>query len=315
MSSYHFRHFLICISGFSGSGKDEFSRHFVEDLRGPKIGLADPAKRHMADIYGFTEDQLFGPSAMRNAGDLRYPKPELYANGLVISATSSDSPPHGLVGNLQDGVQYWEFRPRDVNHSGMPTQVGLGLPFSSRRVGDSTVYVPEGHPSFWLSPRESLQRYCELMNLMYGDTWIRKSINTHVQLGQTFGAPGGRFMLYAYDRMEGVVKPEEHHSVPSPEDGGAFFSCGADFRHVHEFKLVRKFSSPDFIPVTVRVKRPSVPNPPFDHRSETEQATIPDDFFDFVIENDGTPEELRAKAAALSTTVQEKGWAPKKVSL
>lgn len=317
-SSYSFRHFLICISGFSGSGKDEFSRYFVEDLQAPKVGLADPAKRHMADLYGFTEHQLFGPSAMRNAGDLRYPKPELFRNGLTVSNASAESPPHGLHGALVEGLQYWEFSPRhsEADPFGKtPLHSGANFPYVSKRLGDSTVFVPEGHLDFWLSPREALQRYCELMNLMYGDTWVRKSINTHVQLGQTFGAPGGRFMLYAYDRSAGIIKPDEIQCVPAPEDGGAFFSCGADYRHVHEFKLVRKFFSPDFIPVTVRVKRPSVPLPPFDHRSETEQAMIPDGFFDFVIDNDGTVESLRDKARELAETVQAKGWAPKKVAL
>ncbi len=287
----------------------------MEDLNAPKVGLADPAKRHMADLYGFTEHQLFGPSAMRNAGDLRYPKPEMFAAGLTISAHDADSPPPGLTGVLEDGVQYWEFRPRDFDQSAAAKPVPAGLPFVSKKIGHSTVFVPEGHPAFWLSPREALQRYCELMNLMYSDTWVRKSVNVHALLAQTFGAPGGRFMLYAYDKVAGVIKPDEEHCIEAPEDGGAFFSCGADYRHVHEFKLVRKFFSPDFIPVTVRVKRPSVPLPPFDHRSETEQATIPDEFFDFVIDNDGTPEELREKAKSLSETVQSKGWAPKKVSL
>src|SRR5690606_12488317 len=34
-------------------------------------------KRHLADLYDFTEEQLFGPSAFRNKGDLRYPKKTL----------------------------------------------------------------------------------------------------------------------------------------------------------------------------------------------------------------------------------------------
>jgi len=309
---YSLRHFLVCISGYSGSGKDEFSKVLVDEMRAPKVGLADPAKRHMADLYGFTERQLFGPSANRNAGDIRYPKQELFDWGLTVSRSSSENPPEGLVGSLRDGVSYWECDARNTAEA---------FPYVPGRLGSAKIFVPEGHPTFWLSPREALQRYCELMNLMYGDTWIRKSVNVHVQLGQTFERHGGRFMLYAYDRMMGVIKPDEAvvsgeaHLVPAPEDGGSFFSCSADFRHVHEFRMVRKLSSPDFLPVTIRVKRPSIPNPPFQHRSETEQATIPDEFFDFVVDNDGTPEDLHAKAREIVEKVQEKGWVPRRWSL
>jgi hypothetical protein len=304
---YVFKHFLICISGFSGSGKDEFSKVFVEEMRAPKVGLADPAKRHMADLYGFTERQLYGASANRNAGDLRYPKPEMEKVGLTISRVSSQNVPEGLVGTLHPDVVYWEFEARQSGPEMFPYVPG--------RLGSARIFVPEGNSNFWLSPREALQRYCELMNLMYGDTWIRKSVNTHVQLGQTIERNGSRFMIYAYDRMIGIMRPDEAHSIPAPEDGGSFFSCSSDFRHVHEFRMARKLSAPDFLPVSIRVKRPSVPGPPFPHRSETEQATIPDEFFDFVIDNDGTTEELHAKAREVIARVQEKGWAPRRWSL
>ncbi len=303
---YTFKHFLICISGFSGSGKDEFSKVFVDEMQAPKVGLADPAKRHMADLYGFTERQLFGASANRNAGDLRYPKPEMTSLGLTVSSASSKNVPEGLVGTLHPDVAYWEYEARQSTPGAFPYLPG--------KLGNARIFVPEGHPSFWLSPREALQRYCELMNLMYGDTWIRKSVNVHVQLGQTFERDGSRWMLYSYDRMAGIIRSDLQRT-PAPEDGGSFFSCSADFRHVHEFRMVRKLSAPDFLPVAVRVKRPSIPGPPFPHRSETEQATIPDEFFDFVIDNDGTPEQLHAKAREVAAKVQETGWAPRRWSL
>ncbi len=300
----------MCISGYSGSGKDEFAKVFVDEELAPKVGLADPAKRHIADLYGFDEQQLFGPSAFRNAGDVRYPKPGFFDSGLTISSHSSSSPPDGLVGSLDPDVPYWE-----MDSSKGPPKLSdaaaIGkLPYMIGKLGRSTVFVPEGHPTFWLSPRESLQLYCELMNTMYGDTWIRKSVNTHMQLGQTVEVQGHRFMKYAYDRMKGVVLPGEADRIPAPEDGGSFFTCSADFRHRHEFNLVRKMKSPGFFPVTVRVKRPSVPEPPFHHRSETEQATIPDSFFDFVVDNDRDVEDLHMKARDIVSTVQMPGWQP-----
>lgn len=300
---------MVCVSGYSGSGKDEFARVFVEELQAPKVGLADPAKRHMADLYGFTEEQLFGPSAFRNAGDVRYPKPAFFSSGLTLSRASASGPPDGLVGELGPGVEYWEFESRRGTADLADAAVVSRLPYVAGKLGNATVLVPEGHPTFWLSPRESLQLYCELMNTMYGDTWIRKSVSTHMQLGQTVNG-AHRFMRFNYDRMSGLVAPSQDQLVLAPEEGGSFFSCSADFRHRHEFNLTRKVRSENFIPVTVRVKRPSVPDPPFDHRSETEQATIPDDFFDFVIENDGTVEDLHERARKVIEVVRLPGWQP-----
>lgn len=306
---------MVCISGYSGSGKDEFARVFVDELQAPKVGLADPAKRHMADVYGFTESQLFGPSAFRNGGDIRYPKPDFFKSGLTLSRASSASPPEGLVGVLEPGRPYWEFESRKGSTSldGAPSI--SKLPYVAEKLGNATLFVPEGHPTFWLSPRESLQLYCELMNTLYGDTWIRKSINIHMQLGQTREYSGHRFMCFSYDRMGGLYVPDEANIVPAPEEGGSFFSCSADFRHRHEFNLARKMRSETFVPIMVRVKRPSVPIPPFDHRSETEQATISDSFFDFVVENDGMVEDLHMRARDVVSAVQMPSWRPKQVML
>jgi hypothetical protein len=305
-----FRKFMVCISGYSGSGKDEFAKVLVDEQAAPKVGLADPAKRHMADLYGFTEHQLFGPSAARNAGDVRYPKPSFFSSGLTVSQASSAEPPNGLSGELEPNVPYWEFESRRGTNGLSDARAISKLPYVNGRLGNAKILVPEGHPSFWLSPRESLQRYCELMNTLYGDSWIRKAINNHMRLGGTAEIRGHRFMSFAYDRMFGLVVPSSDKLVPAPEDGGSFFSCSADFRHKHEFNLARKTRSEYFIPVMVRVKRPSVPAPPFDHRSETEQATIPDSFFDFVVENDKTVEDLHDKTREIVRAVQAPGWQP-----
>jgi hypothetical protein len=48
-----------------------------------------------------------------------------------------------------------------------------------------------------------------------------------------------------------------------------------------------------------RIKRPGYEKPMFDHPSETEQLRIPDDKLQGVIHNDGTLEDLKAKAIGL----------------
>lgn len=223
-------HFMVCVSGFSGIGKDEFCKRLIEKHYAIQTGLADPAKRHMADIYGFTEEQLFGPSKCRNAGDLRYPKFD--------------------------------------------------------RTRDSS--IEEGDPAFWLSPREALQKYCGLMNELYQDTWIRKGIEDQIKI-----ASGE----YTYSKMCGLMHVSDRRCGGGYEDRPEnVVTCFADFRHWHEIRLARKHRSENLLPVLVRIVSERIKTPPYDHRSETEQTTIPDSEFDFVVRNDGTVQELHDKA-------------------
>jgi hypothetical protein len=60
--------------GSANSGKDTVADHLVEKHGFVKVALADPMKRFCMEVYDFTEEQLWGPSPMRNAPDKRYPR-------------------------------------------------------------------------------------------------------------------------------------------------------------------------------------------------------------------------------------------------
>jgi len=64
---------IITISGLSGSGKDTAAEILSYGLSADIVGLMDPLKRFMMDMYGFTYDSLFSDSQKRNFGDDRYP--------------------------------------------------------------------------------------------------------------------------------------------------------------------------------------------------------------------------------------------------
>jgi hypothetical protein len=70
---------LVAISGAAGSGKSTAADALV--ARGwVQVAQADPIKRFCAQVFGFTEEQLWGPSEARNAVDERYDTPaEWYA--------------------------------------------------------------------------------------------------------------------------------------------------------------------------------------------------------------------------------------------
>lgn len=65
---------IVAFAGKAGVGKDTSGDYYVEKHGAVKIALADPLKRICKDIYQFTDQQLWGPSALRNVPDVRYPR-------------------------------------------------------------------------------------------------------------------------------------------------------------------------------------------------------------------------------------------------
>lgn len=285
-------HFLLAVSGFSGIGKDEFCKPFVKQYSAVQIGLADPAKRHIADIYGFTEEQLFGPSKFRNRGDIRYPKP-----GISLTLTPwTDVLPYELIDPTIDNPldpekKYWIYPGRTTDTKFNNTHPNITIDTNNNRL----YFVEEGNPDYWLSPRESLQKYCELMNTLYGDTWIRKAIEIHLAF-----ATG----QYNYTKMGGLS-----HLLPCDYwDGFDIFTYSADIRHWHEIRALRAINKTDCIPILIRLRSKRIPNPPYDHRSETEQVTIPDSEFNFIVNNDYDVEQLHIMAGTIAAYITDSNF-------
>lgn len=288
------KHLMIAISGFSGAGKDECVSQLVRDYQAVQTGLADPGKRHMADAYGFTDQQLFGPSQYRNAGDIRIPKNRLREVGL--SKWSKDAPVNGLCRSetFDPEATYWVFEGRDDTST---------RPYIPSTLGRALIFIKEGDPEFWLSPREALQQYMEKMNTLDIYTWVRKGVMDQLAIAS------GDFI---YNKMTGLVRSGMKWNYGLEKT----ITCFADFRHIQEIQYVRDFakrSLVEFTPIVVRVKRPNIKTPPFDHRSETEQVKIRDAAFDAVILNDGTLEQLYAQMneivrRALNNEIKPKDW-------
>lgn len=294
-------HFMYCVSGFSGVGKDEFCRRLVLEYNAVQTGLADPMKRHLIDVYGFSEQQMFGPSMYRNSGDARYPKNVQRE----LELRKWEGPiPEGIAGDVDPGKQYWVMEvPHACGSLNMTLQwmereikcrVGKvdGRPYVDNE--DSIlVFIPEGDPIFWLSPREALQLYGELLNNLYLNTWVRKGIEDQRKV-----ATG----KYSYNRMSGLVAVND--AMPKAH----IITCFADFRHINEIELAESTYESSFrtcVPVLIRVKSQRVPRPPYNHRSETEQATIPDNRFHFVVQNDGSVQDLHDKVDKIVTIVTQ----------
>lgn len=259
------KHYAFFIGGYAGVGKDEAANFLIKNHNSPKIGIIDPCKRHVMDIYGFTKDQCFGPSQFRNAGDVRYPKKNI-----------SELTP--LTLHKEDSEQEKKYL--------LYSEKNLEDKYETIIQGGKRGYlIPEGHPDFWLSPREALQKLGSLYNQMYEDTLIEKCISTH----KSTAVPlfNGGFMCYKYLPWRGIVDESQARKNQ--------ISCTADLRLYSQVKAAQRSNSDEFRAILIRIKRPSVPNPPFDHPSETEQAKIPDSEFDYIVNNDGDIVDLHKK--------------------
>jgi hypothetical protein len=70
---------IVGLSGLAGAGKDTVADLLVNDFRFVKVAFADPIKRAAMDWWDFSEEQLWGPSEMRNKPDERYPTERIIA--------------------------------------------------------------------------------------------------------------------------------------------------------------------------------------------------------------------------------------------
>lgn len=66
---------LIVLSGEAGAGKDAIARVLCENHGWVPYSLSGPLKRFGADMFGFSDKQLYGPSRCRNEPDPRWARP------------------------------------------------------------------------------------------------------------------------------------------------------------------------------------------------------------------------------------------------
>jgi hypothetical protein len=65
---------LLGLTGRAGSGKSTVADLLVKNHGFVAVALADPIKRICKEVFGFTDEQLWGPSERRNAPDKRFPR-------------------------------------------------------------------------------------------------------------------------------------------------------------------------------------------------------------------------------------------------
>lgn len=226
---------ILGISGLAGAGKDTVADLLVNEFSFVKVAFADPIKRAAMDWWNFSEEQLWGPSEMRNKPDERYP-----------------------IG--------WYEEPR-------PSFVPLHNTTPHRE-------------RMYLTPRMALQQIgTEIARSLDENVWLRYGLKVARQLLQ-------RPAQLNYKRTVGVV--EEKRETPI---AGVVLS---DARFANELVHIGEEGGK-----LIRIKRPGagLSGDAAKHASETEHQAWPDDKFDYVLNNDGTLEDLRDKVDLLVGTL------------
>lgn len=179
---------IIGISGLAGSGKDTIAS-FLWKHGFQTISLADPLKRICKEVYDFTDDQLWGPSPLRNTSDPRYIRSRKGSHSLITRGSET----HVWCTHCNE-----EFEKED-----------------QRRIRDTPCVV-------YLTPRYALQRLgTEWGRDCYSDTWIDLAIRTARQLlrkeGVVLGYVPSQGLFYStgidpdekpMERAKGVVIPD-----------------------------------------------------------------------------------------------------------
>lgn len=270
---------IIGISGKAGSGKDTVADFLVKERGLVKVALADPLKRICKDVFDFTDEQLWGPSADRNKPDLRYPRGFHLTCGCLATHINK---------RCEGPVKWWIYGIRTYceNHAN-----------DLEWYRDQLFAQPEP-PLEYLTPRHALQQLGTNWGRdCYENTWVEYALHVAKELLE-----GG----YVYSSKRGLESEYGHPQSPQFPYSGVVIP---DVRFLNEIDGLRAAGAK-----IIKVKREGhgLQGPAGKHASETEQDAVPDDSFDYVLQNEGTLEDLHLKTLRVFDAIVRDSGAEKR---
>ncbi len=258
---------IILLCGQAGSGKDLVGAHLASVYNGITIALADPMKRMAAEIFGFSQEQLFGPSANRNEPDVRF------------RSGSSGAYEHA-EGKLEGVAAEWF----PVLFPGLPRE-----PIERAFARWFIDCIQNGEDNDGLTPRFALQTLgTEFGRDIDPEVWSRYAVRTARLL---LGAE------HSYTRGEGLIRDL---TKKWPYDlvvitDGRFANEITNVKMVGGYvvHLVRTDS------LTQEAMKAGVAG----HVSEMGLSLVPNHFYDWRIGNDSTIEALKRKADGVADVI------------
>jgi hypothetical protein len=240
---------LVILTGQAGAGKDTIASFLVKNHKAVAVALADPMKRFAQLVFGFTDDQLWGPSASRNAKDERF-----------ASSEYNDACWERL---RKVGLQWC----KEV----LPTLSEMDLLYAYKALRSwAQGLLNDAQVEGGLTPRKALQTLgTEWGRNFNSDMWIDAGIRATIKL-----LGGG----YAYDRVKGLVADEKSQPELVVITDGRFRNEIVKVASMggHTWKVVS--STID----TAAVDKAGIAG----HSSEAQQLTIPNHFFTLILHNE-----------------------------
>ncbi len=261
---------IIGLSGFAGVGKDTIADCLVLQHGFVKMSVADPLKRAARDIFDFTNGQLWGPSAMREAPDTRYPREH----------TWGPDPVNGLYTCL--------CCKHTCQRGGQPSGPCFLTPrYVLQLLG--TEFGRHCYDSIWIEVAlRTAGRLLKGKNVAYSST-IGATGLPHAKRPAGVVLPDIRFRneldgIKNYGKRQDELMPELIEQWHNQQQVGA-----AREEPLHEFLGMTLEEYAAFVEngihrtssFVVRVSRPGFEKPRFTHQSETEQLSFKLEEFDF----------------------------------
>lgn len=256
---------IIGIVGGSKSGKDTVAAMINKLLGGQNIAHADPMKRFSKAIFGFSDDQLWGPSEMRNA--IHEPG-KTFTYWEEVRFRISDKAPDFFQAW---GLPHKKYGGFNLSQWPEPKSYPLSSYEADKNLLEHYDVMRRDHHEAW-SPRVQLQHFgTEFGRALNPNLWSYQAI----QLAESLVAG-----TTAYSATEGVTGRIEKKSMHTPN-----WVTISDTRFRNEALNIKaqggyliKVVNPEVVgAVDVGLKG---------HASEAELLSIPRSWMDATIEND-----------------------------
>lgn len=266
---------IIGLCGLAGSGKDTVADFLVKDHGFVKIALADPLKRVCKEVFAFTDEQLWGPSDMRNAPDERFLQRGAQTSWLCTKCCEE------LLGK--------QFEEKSIG----AVLADRDCPNCKKRMAAHDQHLVS-LPAKFLTPRFALQQLgTEWGRNCYPNVWVDYALRIAKRVLE-----GGYYSAQKGFTEDHLWAAKAAYELSAERYKGVVIS---DVRFKNEVDAIKKAGG-----IVWRIDRPGagLTGVAAQHVSETEQLSIPPELFNVIIYNNGSLEGLRAETRTLYETTK-----------
>ena len=333
---------IIGISGKAGSGKDTVADFLVRDYSYVKVALADEMKRICMRVFDFSYEQLWGPSEKRNEPDLRYPRGEkqLFSSGstlvyvdaecsIALAEAAAQRPlTEAEKERIHDGYFKDFLTPRHALQQlgtewGRSCYVNVWVDYALRVAKELLENPTRSYASKTGTYAKNMHDESVGAQALLCPPSGAKTVGVdRLWTPRSFRRPSAEYTLPAGTKVTVTGKKVEaldgaYYCYPVTDGSHHFWVDGSflvftrstivgvvipDVRFENEIDGLKAGGAK-----LIRVKRPTpgLEGAAGQHGSELEQDSIPDSAFDFVLNNEGSLEELELQVKMILRSLKQ----------